>query len=126
MTPRGVRVRLAILGLGSILALGIVAPSALAAPPGARSGRPTTIYHKSRSFRIPFNIDPAERARIIEVQLWVSDDSGFTWKPKSKTTPDRPSFTFRARATRSTGSPSGRSTTRGVCIPARTSRSSRA
>lgn len=96
MTPRGVRVRLAILGLGSILALGFVAPTASSAPPGARSGRPTTIYHKSRSFRIPFNIDPAERARIIEVQLWVSDDSGFTWKPKSKTTPDRPSFTFRA------------------------------
>ncbi len=65
-------------------------------PPGVARGPRSTIYHKSRSFRIPFNIDPAERARIREVQLWVSDDSGFTWKPKSVTTPDRPSFTFRA------------------------------
>jgi hypothetical protein len=61
-----------------------------------RSTKAPTIYHKNRSFRIPFNVDPADRPRLSEVQLWVSDDSGFTWKPNSRTNVDRPSFTFRA------------------------------
>ena len=50
-----------------------------------------TLYHKSRSFRIPFNVDPADRPRLKEVQLWVSQDSGFNWEPRSRTTPDHPS-----------------------------------
>jgi hypothetical protein len=67
------------------------APEAAAAPPKVK-----TIYHKSRSFRIPFNVDPADRARLREVQLWVSSDLGFHWEIKSRTTPDHPYFTFRA------------------------------
>jgi hypothetical protein len=96
VTPSGLRVRLATFGLGLGLALGFVAPAAPAAPPSAPRATRPTIYHKSRSFRIPFNVDPADRPRLREVQLWVSDDSGFTWKTVSRTTPDRPSFTFRA------------------------------
>ena len=98
MTARGVRVRLATFGLGLCLVLGFVAPGrpASAAPPSQpRAPRPL-IYHKNRSFRIPFNVDPADRPRLREVQLWVSEDTGYTWKTVSRTTPDRPSFTFRA------------------------------
>jgi hypothetical protein len=89
-------VRLATIGLGLALVLGSAAPATHAAPPTGRPPRAPKIYHKSKSFRIPFNVDPAERSRLKEVQLWVSSDQGFTWEPKSKTTPDRPSFTFRA------------------------------
>ena len=53
------------------------------------------IYQKKRSFRIPFHIDAEGRARLKEIQLWVSEDSGFHWEPKSKTTPDLGRFTFR-------------------------------
>ena len=52
-------------------------------------------YQKKRSFRIPFHIDAEGRARLKEIQLWVSEDSGFHWEPRSKTTPDLGRFTFR-------------------------------
>jgi len=104
VTPRGLRERpAAVIGLG--LALGLVltllAPPATTARAGPaaenpRAPRVPTIYHKSRSFRIPFNIEKADRPRLKEVQLWVSEDTGYTWKPVSVTTPDRPAFTFRA------------------------------
>ena len=63
---------------------------------GARSDRGSLIHNKERSFRIPFNIDKEGRAKIKEVQLWASKDLGEHWDPVSKTTADRPSFTFRA------------------------------
>jgi hypothetical protein len=59
--------------------------------------RVSTLYHKDRSFRIPFNISEQGRNQLKEVQLWVSEDSGFSWKAASKTTPDLGKFTFRAR-----------------------------
>ena len=65
-------------------------------PQAARAPKVPTIFHKNRNFRIPFNVDPADRPRLKEVQLWVSDDLGFKWAPKSRTTPDRPAFTFRS------------------------------
>lgn len=85
-------------GLALALALAVVAPgpTATSAAPASRSPKATTVYHKSRNFRIPFNIDPADRPRLKEVQLWVSEDSGSHWEPRSRTTPDRPSFTFRS------------------------------
>jgi hypothetical protein len=67
-----------------------------AAASGARSDRGSLHYTNKRSFRIPFDIDKAGRAKIKDVQLWASEDSGNRWEPVSKTTPDRPSFTFRA------------------------------
>lgn len=83
------------LALSVGLGLGVLA-GASAPALAAGAGRSTTIYYKSRSFRIPFNVDQADRAGLREVQLWVSDDSGFTWKTVSRTTPDHPFFTFRA------------------------------
>jgi hypothetical protein len=100
--PRGGRERPAAVfgrGLPLALALAVVALVASPAPSPAapaRSSRATTLYHKSRSFRIPFNVDPADRPRLKEVQLYVSEDTGFNWKMVSRTSPDRPSFTFRA------------------------------
>ncbi|WP_406697190.1 hypothetical protein V5E97_39980 [Singulisphaera sp. Ch08] len=88
--------RLASIGLGLALILGLSTPASIAAPPPARASRVPTLYHKNRSFRIPFNVDPSERSRLKEVQLWVSNDDGFTWKAKTTTPPDRPSFTFKA------------------------------
>lgn len=81
-------------------------PSTRAAGPGpgtgsragtaARTPKHPTIYHKYRNFRVPFNVDPEDRPRIKEVQLWVSEDSGYNWNRVSGTTPDRPIFSFRA------------------------------
>lgn len=96
MAPRGIRLRLVRIGLGLALVLGLSTPASIAAPSSTPGPRVRTLYHKSRSFRIPFNVDPAERSRLKEVQLWVSKDSGFDWKPNTTTTPDRPSFTFKA------------------------------
>jgi hypothetical protein len=61
------------------------------------SARVTTLYHKDRSFRIPFNVNEQGRDQLKEIQLWVSEDSGVHWKPASVTTPDKGKFTFRAR-----------------------------
>lgn len=98
MTFRGERERPAAIlgrGLALALALALVAPAAaLSAPP--RSTKDHLVYNKSRSFRIPFHVDPADRQLLKEVQLWVSEDSGFSWKTVSRTTPDRPFFSFRA------------------------------
>ncbi|WP_422925101.1 hypothetical protein [Singulisphaera sp. PoT] len=89
---------MAIVGLGMTLALGAIAPGALAAPKtgGMRSSQPRLIYHKSRSFRVPFNVDHEDQARLKEVQLWYSEDKGDSWKQGPTATPDRPSFTFKA------------------------------
>jgi hypothetical protein len=82
-------------------ALGVLAPpdvrSSLAAeqPPTAQSGKVPLIYQKRRAFRIPFHIGAQAQARIKEVQLWVSEDAGFHWEPRSRTTPDLGKFTFR-------------------------------
>ena len=84
------------LALVLVLALvGAVLAEVRAAEPG-RSPKVPTIYNKRRNFRIPFNVDPADRLKLKEVQLWVSKDSGYNWEPVSRTTPDRPVFSFRA------------------------------
>ena len=62
----------------------------------SQAGKVPFIYQKKRSFRIPFHIDEQGRARLKEVQLWVSEDSGFHWEGKSTATPDLGKFTFRA------------------------------
>jgi hypothetical protein len=90
-----------VIGLGLVLGLVLASlapgPAAVGADTsGSRTPGVPTIYHKSRSFRIPFNVDPTDRPRLKEVQLWVSEDTGYTWKTVSRTTPDRPAFTFRA------------------------------
>ncbi len=47
-------------------------------------------------FRIPFNIQPEDRPRIQEVQLWVSTDLGLSWAQGGRASADQPSFTFHA------------------------------
>ncbi len=93
---RSLKVLAIALGAMTIGAAGL-ASCALAAEPAARSprGKIPFIYQKKRSFGIPFHIDAEGRARIKEVQLWVSEDSGFLWEPKSRTTPDLGKFSFR-------------------------------
>ncbi|MDX2037977.1 MAG: hypothetical protein SFX72_15120 [Isosphaeraceae bacterium] len=86
-------------GIASVVALGLLASSILPSPaPAADPPRNplSPIYHNSRKFRIPFNIDPAERDRIREVLLVVSEDLGRNWKPISRTTPDKPALAFLA------------------------------
>jgi hypothetical protein len=86
------------LGLG---ALGALPPGpqpaawAADAPAASQGNKVPLMYQKKRAFRIPFKIDAQAQARIKEVQLWVSEDSGFNWKPMSRTTPDLGKFTFR-------------------------------
>ena len=92
------------LGLGmlplaaSVVLLGLAAASdpqpAAAAQGGARGDVPV-IYQKQRSFRIPFNLSAAQKDRIKEVILLVSEDS-FTWEPRSRTDASHPAFSFRA------------------------------
>ncbi len=93
---RSLKVLAVALGALTMAAAGL-ASGALATEPPARSpgGKIPVIYQKKRSFRIPFHIDAEGRARLKEIQLWVSEDSGFHWEPKSKTTPDLGKFTFR-------------------------------
>jgi hypothetical protein len=86
--------RLASLGLGMALAFGHLAPA-------AQTGSPKVplVPSKKREFRIPFNIDPAERPRYKQVQLWASSDGGSRWEKVDTvdtTTASRLSFTFRA------------------------------
>jgi hypothetical protein len=96
VTPRRVWERLATFGLA--LALGSLAPVASAGPQASAARQPQvqTIYHRNRAFKIPFKVEAEDLPRLSEVELWVSDDSGFTWKPVSRTTPDHPWFTYRA------------------------------
>ena len=83
----------------ALAALGSPSPRRSAAFGAEDGGAPRIkpIYHNSRSFGIPFNIDEPRRRQLKEVQLWVSDDSGFNWTAASKTTPEQGKFTFRAR-----------------------------
>ena len=71
--------------------------SAAAAEQGASpAGEVPLIYRKQRSFRIPFNLSAAQKSRIKEVILLVSEDSGYTWEPESRTDAEHPAFSFRA------------------------------
>lgn len=92
--------RLGRAGRGLALALVVVAPG-LAASAAEPSTTPAPqvklIYHNSRAFRIPFNIEPEERARIKDVLLCVSNDRGGKWEPiVSRATPDKRALAFRA------------------------------
>lgn len=81
-----------LLGLGLILALGPVAPGLRGndATPTASTEKP--LPFKSRSFRIPFQVEEADRGRIKEVQLWVSTDLGRSWRAAGHTAPDQTAF----------------------------------
>ena len=76
------------------LACGLATP---AHPQDEPTGRPAAnpdrpLPFKNRSFRIPFQVDPADRGRIKEVQLWVSTDMGRSWRQAGRTSSDQTSF----------------------------------
>ncbi|WP_422930362.1 hypothetical protein [Singulisphaera sp. PoT] len=75
------------------LSLGLLISSASAAP---LSDRAVTIYQRTRTFRVPFNLNPADQAKRKELQLWVSSDSGVSWKPKDSIAPTQSYFMFEA------------------------------
>jgi len=58
--------------------------------PGSR-----VIYTRQPVFRIPFETDAGER-RLQEVQLYVSEDRGQTWRPAGTVAPEQRNFNFRA------------------------------
>jgi len=75
------------------LSLGILVSSVSA---DLQSDRTTTVYQRTRSFRVPFNLNPSDQSKRRELQLWVSTDSGASWKPKDSTTSNQAYFTFEA------------------------------
>jgi hypothetical protein len=97
--PRRVGERPGTIGLHGVvllLALGGISVGPTAA--GGESPRdPMLIYfNNTRAFRIPFNIEPEDRARIKEVRLCVSEDQGKTWSFVSQAAPEQGALTFRA------------------------------
>ncbi len=82
------------LGVASV----VVRPSRAAAePPSSQPAEVPLIYYKGRNFRIPITLPAAAKNRIKEVTLLVSEGSEYQWKPVSKTFPDHPAFSFRAK-----------------------------
>jgi hypothetical protein len=62
----------------------------------AQSGAADRPHYVPKSeFRIPFNVD-ASNARILEIQLYVSEDLGRTWSKISSAAPEQGGFRFRA------------------------------
>ncbi len=92
MMAGAARVRWAVVGLGLSLASWTVALAQVA----AADALPKAIFHKGKSFRVPFHVDEADRPRLREIQLWVSDDQGMRWKVIGHAKPDQPSFNFSA------------------------------
>jgi hypothetical protein len=66
--------------------------------PAAPSYKP--IFSRERSFRIPYDVNDADQARLKEVQLGVSTDRGATWRPYAAgpVPRGREYFTFTASA----------------------------
>lgn len=64
------------------------------------SARAEVVYSKSRTFRIPFQIDAQELKQLgaREVRLYVSRDAGTTWEPAGAVTPDQEKFTYQTNA----------------------------
>ena len=52
-------------------------------------------YVPKSEFRIPFNVD-ANNPRLLEVQLFVSEDQGQTWQKAASAAPEQGGFRFRA------------------------------
>ena len=53
-------------------------------------------YVPKSEFRIPFNVD-ASNARLLEIQLFVSEDLGQNWSKISSAAPEQGGFRFRAQ-----------------------------
>lgn len=57
---------------------------------------PDVIYWRQPVFRIPFQVEPGEQARLREVQLHLSEDQGRNWRLHSSVGADQRSFAFKA------------------------------
>ena len=69
----------------TIAAAGLASGTQADEPPARSSGgRVPLIYQNKRSFRIPIHLSAEGRARLKEIQLWVSEDSGFHWEPEKQ------------------------------------------
>lgn len=64
--------------------------------PAAENQKSNTIYHPSLGFKIPFDIEPSDKAYLKSIELYVSDDKGSSWRLSSATNPSSKAFTFRA------------------------------
>jgi hypothetical protein len=56
---------------------------------------PSKMFTNKQQFRLPFNLDDRERARLREIQLFVKYN-GDLWSCKETATPDKKAFTFKA------------------------------
>jgi hypothetical protein len=93
-SPAALATRLAML---ISLSAGLLPAVARPAPDSSKQSAPHLIYHKGRNFRIPFNLNAEGRDRVKELKLMYSEDQGYHWDPSSRTLPDHPTFTFRAK-----------------------------
>lgn len=60
---------------------------------------PDVIHINKLNFKIPIHItDPARKAEIKELRLFVSEDQGATWKQTDVATPDKDGFQYYARS----------------------------
>lgn len=75
--------------------LAVVTASLLAAVEAAPAQEP--LWSRDRAFRIPFEVDANDRARLQEVQLYYSSDRGQSWQLYRGSPPDQPDFSFTAR-----------------------------
>lgn len=79
------------------LALSLAYPTLLWAQPGPQEpAENSIIYHRDRSFRIPFRVQPTTAPRVAEVQLHYSRDRGRTWEHYSSARPEELGFVFHA------------------------------
>jgi hypothetical protein len=79
---------------GALAAAGwLAADSAFAAPPSAQP-----VCTSKAKFRIPFQFDAEEMARLgaVEIQLFVSTDQGRRWQHSQSVSPSDGRFTFEA------------------------------
>lgn len=74
------------------------APTSQASAPQTTTNLPRPIYTSRQAFRIPFQSDPQEIARLgaQEVRLYVSQTRGQQWQPVQKVAPQTGKFDFRA------------------------------
>jgi hypothetical protein len=62
------------------------------------AGSPDTTYLNDPRFKIPITIDPARRAEIRELVLYVSKDQGKSWEQYARAKPQQEAFTYFAPA----------------------------
>ena len=66
-------------------------------PCSAQSRGPDGVYYsREKKFHIPFKVDAGEK-RIRQIQLYVSEDRGRSWKQVATAQPEDNGFTYQAQ-----------------------------